>query len=465
MEALFDLEAPLGTGDLRGKYRAALEDLQGNVLKSHGRDHVALVFVKLDSTQIKAARSWLAGPLKGRLTSAAEQLDQIVEARLTGRRGGAFWAVLISAPGYRVLGRNLEGFEKAFQEGMAERELGDPIREKWEDAYRVQCHAMILIADESRANVYFLARALEAEVSEFAKVIHIEFGGQLRNGDGDGIEHFGYVDGRSQPIMIEEDLRSESDGIFVWNPSAGPSLVLVRDPFGDEGASGSYFVFRKLEQDVSGFKDHELALANALGLTDEEEREIAGALVVGRFEDGTPIALSNHPTISVSVGRRGGVVPNNFDYRADAQGFKCPLHAHIRKMNSRGSGVLDAEEQKSRRMARRGITYGKREVGPSGELVDRPKGGVGLLFMSYQSSIEGQFEFIQKNWANASDKPEGGSGIDPLIGQTNGENLSRWPKRWGRAECGSVSFQFERFVTLKGGEYFFAPSISSLGKL
>jgi len=50
-------------------------------------------------------------------------------------------------------------------------------------------------------------------------------------------------------------------------------------------------VFRKLEQNVWGFKKREEELAHDLGLKEEEE-ERAGALIVGRFEDGTPVTLS-----------------------------------------------------------------------------------------------------------------------------------------------------------------------------
>jgi len=86
-----------------------------------------------------------------------------------------------------------------------------------------------------------------------------------------------------------------------------------------------------LEQDVRGFKTAEEQLAASLGLEDDDE-ERAGAMVVGRFEDGTPVVLQgadglHHP------------VRNNFNFSGDAAASKCPFQGHIRKANPRGESV------------------------------------------------------------------------------------------------------------------------------
>jgi len=79
--------------------------------------------------------------------------------------------------------------------------------------------------------------------------------------------------------MLTSDVESESDGTTLWDPATGPAQVLVSDPFGGPDACGSYFVFRKLEQNVKAFKTREQDLATAMGLTGDA-RELAGALVV-----------------------------------------------------------------------------------------------------------------------------------------------------------------------------------------
>jgi hypothetical protein len=114
-------------------------------------------------------------------------------------------------------------------------------------------------------------------------------------------------------------------------------------------------------------------------------------------------------------------------------------------------------------MARRGITYGQRLVHPdTQEFIDHPNDGVGLLFMSYQASIENQFRFMQTQWANNANFPSAGVGIDPIIGQGTGAPVNHnWPDPWGQATS-PQPFPSGNFVHLKGGEYLYAPSLSGL---
>ncbi|MGL5796173.1 MAG: hypothetical protein ACRC06_17575 [Waterburya sp.] len=112
----------------------------------------------------------------------------------------------------------------------------------------------------------------------------------------------------------------------------------------------------------------------------------------------------------------------------DQGGNKCPFHANIRKTNPRGESTAigaTLEEERSHIMARRGITYGTRnaEIELNGriiELKDKPIGGVGLLFMAYQSNFANQFEFTQVSWANNPNFVKPDTGIDPVIGQGEG---------------------------------------------
>ena len=124
---------------------------------------------------------------------------------------------------------------------------------------------------------------------------------------------------------------------------------------------------------------------------------------------------------------------------------------------------------------RRGIPYGKPMPGVADitgvEADDNPEAQRGLLFMCFQHNIEEQFEFIQRTWADNEHFPSGiptlglfqkDTGDDPVIGQDPDES-QRWAKTWG--EKGKKAFNFESAVTLKGGEYFFAPSIPFLRSL
>jgi deferrochelatase/peroxidase EfeB len=307
----------------------------------------------------------------------------------------------------------------------------------------------------------------------------VQRGKALKNAGRLGIEHFGYVDGRSQPLLLEEDIAREtsSGGTSRWNPAFPLRTVLIQDPgVNDPLSFGSLFVFRKLEQDVRGFKKREQELADALKLKGHD-RELAGALTVGRFEDGTPVTLSREA--------RSEAPPNDFEYEGDA-GTRCPFHAHIRKINPRGSsGKEPLATERDHLFPRRGIPFedAKRLIHPDelpeaedlAEFNQRvapllPTGGVGLLFMAYNRDIAQQFKFTQQRWANETNsptQPPGAHGIDPLIGQTdNIKGHQKLPKDWDNPGAGTHDeTPFGGFVKMRGGEYFFSPSLTFLRRL
>jgi Dyp-type peroxidase family len=138
---------------------------------------------------------------------------------------------------------------------------------------------------------------------------------------------------------------------------------------------------------------------------------------------------------------------NDFKFaRGDAK--NCPFAAHIRKSHIR-------QGLNSSRIMRRGIPYG-------GDFVDGgPDKDRGLLFACYQSTIERGYGFIQKAWANKADFPEiGKSGFDVTIGQSKDTKANQF-----FVANGSRSTPINPandFVTTKGGEYFFVPSINLL---
>jgi len=463
---LHSLTAPMTPAQVAAQ-APHLHDLQGNILKGHGRDHSAQLFLQFKSGKTADARNWIANRLKLRITTAWKQLDDAKKHRATGADAGPFWAFFVSAVGLTYFGHNLTPFDPAFKQGLFARAatLNDPPVGDWDAGLRDdEAHAMVLVADRRQANVRFMAQELAIEVQDFADVVAEVFGDQQHNARHDGIEHFGYVDGRSQPLLLESDFDNESDGTWLWNPGAGPKLALVHDPLvADINASGSYFVFRKLEQNVRGFKQREQSLADAMSLTGED-RELAGAMVVGRFEDGTPVTLSDEPKVESSVAPNVGAVPNNFTYANDLQGLKCPFAAHIRKSNPRGRAPGTLEDENSHRMVRRGITYGERSDDFK-VIADMPEGDVGLLFMAYQANIANQFEFIQQSWVNSPNFPQPGTGIDPSIGQSPGAVAQHWPSRWDTPNAPSVPFGFSGFVTMKGGAYLFAPSIPGIAAI
>jgi len=104
-------------------------------------------------------------------------------------------------------------------------------------------------------------------------------------------------------------------------------------------------------------------------------------------------------------------------------------------------------------IVRRGVTYDNRSDISNPE----PEKGVGLLFLCYQANIQRQFEVLQATWANNPNYPKNGTGIDPLIGQTD-INTARVSHK-STYNTAKESLELNGTVTLKGGEYFYSPSI------
>ena len=453
------------------------KNLQGNILKGHGRDHTANIFIRAKSGKKTAVKNWLKGLVaQNVITSTKEQLEETVRFKQTGIGGGMFGTILISAEGFEYLGFDDGGFQKEFRGGMKKADLNDPKSDVWEKGLRPGIHFLLIIGDDDATKVSVAAEKFKTEIKTFGTVTTTEFGEALRNkpqpGErkGAGIEHFGYVDGTSQPLFFEDEIvryKADNDIIgnnFIYNPSADKSLVLVKDPLsGAENAFGSYFVFRKLEQNVQGFKVNEEKLADDLGL-EGEDGERAGAMLVGRFENGTPIELQKTDVMAKSA------VRNDFDYQTN-DNSKCPFHAHIRKSNPRSANPKeDLAATQSHIMARRGIPFGTRKPGDDpndGQTENKPTGGVGLLFMSYQASLAHQFEFIQKKWVNNKKFPfDDRGGLDPVIGQdkTTSQSKGKFAVEWGSINS-LAEGSFEHFLKMRGGEYFFAPSIPFLRQL
>jgi deferrochelatase/peroxidase EfeB len=260
--------------------------------------------------------------------------------------------------------------------------------------------------------------------------------------------------------MVLDEIAAEvaERGSANWDPAAPLSLTFVAE----EGAAdryGSYFVFRKLEQNVRRYRDLTIELAGTLGVTED----FASALVVGRHRDGTPIVPFTQPA--------PGADPNDFDFSSDrpldgSAARLCPFHAHIRRSNPRGDlpafGGPSAEFERSMRIARRGMTYGNRpDLDRGGE---PPEMGVGLLFMSFQANLR-QFA-IQQAGSDSEDFPFEAAGLEGLTGRALGDPAPQsWPVSDPADPGAARPFRLLGFVKMLGGEYFFAPSLSTLRSL
>ena len=463
-----DLSTTLSWTTATGDAATMLGELQPNILKAHVRDHLSALFLAFGDAA--EGRAFLVS-VTGKMKSAKAHLDEVSAFKTAGGAGTPYVGVGLTAAGYRALG--VDGNmpqDEAFLRGMTaagtRQQLNDPPRSTFDPGYRGEIHAVVLVGDATDKAMTARRNEILGLLPDSATVLAEETGLGRVNARGEGIEHFGYVDGRSQPLFLTEDVDAEknnTDGINVWNPAAPLEQVLVPDTAApDPGVHfGSYFVFRKLEQNVRRFKQAEADLADTLGLAGED-RERAGAMIIGRFEDGTPLTTQREDGAESPVS-------NNFTYDSDRAALKCPFQAHIRKTNPRGSGnAQDPAAERRHLMARRGVTYGERPDDPNADVppAARPSGGVGLLFMAFNSRLGNQFEFTQAVWADNPGFPivEGVTpGLDPVIGQGE-RGSSDYTVEWG-GSAQRTAGPVPQAVTLRGGEYFFMPSLAFLRSL
>ena len=330
-----------------------------------------------------------------------------------------------------------------------------------------------------------------------------------------GTEHFGFQDGVSQPgvrgyidgeFVTPRELAEDNTPdcwlyglpgqLLVWpgefvfgHPAASADPLLagaVALPGPRWSRNGSYLVFRRLRQDVNAFwsfvRDESARLRSLPGFEDWDEDRLAAALV-GRWKSGAPLVRA--PRADNEALGRDRQANNSFGYAKDAEslqlkdgqttgpwpeakadpvGLVCPLASHIRKVNSREApNDLGASRASlDRRILRRGIPFGAHLTDPTGE--DPSNGDRGLLFLSYQTSIENQFEFLNTRWMGSRVNPRSPGGHDMVVGQNGhpGEGRRRVCVLFGSALQQTMLSTVTDFVVPTGGGYFFSPSISAL---
>lgn len=401
-------------------------------------------------------------------------------------------SIAFTFAGLKTLGvdrRTLSTFPEPFREGMAARahSLGDTgvsAPEHWDGFLgSSQIHGLLWwnlarrsqraddeqAPTESDAQAGCDSNALAAEIANLlngngAELLHLEIGQanyrRFKSGEIGSVEHFGFRDGISQP-WIDVGLPPPPAGGGTprqdgsWAPLAPGEFLLgypdedgLIQPWPSNKAlrqSGTYMVFRKLEQDVVGFRN----FLRATGSGEQGPGRLA-AQMMGRWPDGTPVIRSPHGPEDGSDGHI-----NDFRYgREDPQGLRCPIGAHIRRANPRDTG--DRDEVRRHRLLRRGIAYG----GPllsEGSPDDGRKRG--LLFIALNARIDQQFEFVQTRWMNSGEfVGQVGAGHDPILAhsQGTGAGSSLLPPR------SAAATDLARFVTLRGGDYFFLPGLKAL---
>ncbi len=558
----------------------AMDDIQGNIIPGFHKDFETLLFLRISNPG--QCKEWIR-----HITPCIATAEEVLSfnrlfKKIRYRRGyeagtvKATWVnIAFSFQGLKKLRPDADQFtDQAFKAGLAARspDLGDPTGENdegnpknWVIGGRGNEADILLIVQSDdyedlqhevqhiKQSIYNL-RSGNTRVPSGVTLLYEEHGANP-TGRLSSHEHFGFLDGVSQPGIrgrVSEDPHDvltprqnprDPDqgkpgqdllwpGEFVFDYQYQDPKKEVSEPSDDKTETrfhkgklseagptwakhGSFLVFRRLRQDVGAFHSFLKEQAEKL----QVDPAFLGAKIVGRWPSGAPILRS----VEADNPNLGGndCANNDFEFfkkdpsliddqpdkqpppdilppvgtdnqctgsgkfpasHGDRLGQICPFAGHIRKAYPRDditpagrSDPSKTDEQKSdlseqdtqtHRLLRRGLPYGPVSMStfekPIHDHVDR-----GLLFVCYQTSIEGQFEFVTRNWVNnpafsQPNPPE--AGFDLVIGQNGQGNRQRTATiSLNPVQDKTIQLQAnQEWVIPTGGGYFFSPSLSAL---
>ncbi|WP_107040369.1 Dyp-type peroxidase [Brumimicrobium mesophilum] len=459
-----------------------LDDIQGMVSKGYGKLYkTAYFFLKVD--EAKKAKLWL------------KEIAPFIDSANIKNTSEKTLHLAFTPSGLSKLGlsqKNIDAFPTSFVEGVSTEnrnrilgDYGDSDPQNWRWGAQQSDLDILLIFHASSVE------SLNAFIEEQKGIIEdnggitivTELKGFLTE---DNKEPFGFHDGISQPIIKgsgrpgpENDIVETGEfllgyknehGQYPFSPlleeNQGNLTLLADDIAGsgkkDLGRNGTFMVFRQMEQHVDKFwNSMEEKTKNEDGSVNEDAKIKLASKCIGRWPSGA--SLVNFPDADP-----GGSLDNDdFSYADhDPDGLKCPFGSHLRTNNPRDSFRWYNKEQslkvsKRHRIIRRGRSY---EMPVNG---NEDKKEVGLQFICFNTNIELQFEFIQHAWSNNNQMRHLSNDIDVIIGvppenDPNNKNVQFTVQ----AEPVNEYYDgWERFVTIKGGEYFFFPSISVINFL
>jgi Dyp-type peroxidase family len=440
-----------------------LGDLQGGIVRGYGSTYPVARHLFAQVRDPGAARRFLAD-LWDPVTTAEEwQRGSFPQTTLN---------VALSFRALQALGvpeALLGGFPEEFCAGMGARaeQLGDDPG-AFDDELR-ELEVLLVVHGQDADVLDAEAQRWEGELAGGGlELSHAEPGGLL----GGAREHFGFTDGFSQPA-IEGAARQDIPGQGIaykrhpWWPlsrmrwrAIKPGEFVLGYEDEDRGPApappppfhrnASFMVWRKLHQDVATFRAQLAEQAATLGL----DEELLAAKLVGRWRDGSPLALrpdAPDPVLGNDKDRA-----NDFRYGNDAKGLRTPRGAHVRRANPRDALGWEARLSARHRILRRGMPYGSPL--PDGE----PDDGAarGLLFVCLQASIARQFEIVQERWCNDGNAFGLGAEGDPIAG-----GPARPTRHIIEGDPPRFASLMRSCVECRGGEYLFVPSIAALRAL
>jgi Dyp-type peroxidase family len=389
----------------------------------------------------------------------------------------------------RILGDTEESSPLTWELGGAEDGAGATARE---------IHALLVLHAGSAEALAAFRDDERRRLALFPGITEIVGSAQEGRRPADNKEPFGFRDGIAQPGIVGIDGSGVATGEFILGYAdhygfapAGPLVpsaedaqgLLPADPnphhapgeYHDLGRNGSYLVYRKLRQDVAGFWRFAVAEARRdRGHADPLHAVHLAAKLVGRWPTGAPLTLAPERDDRHLADR------DDFAYASDAAGLGCPMGSHVRRTNPRDvlppCGPSEALSiSAAHRLIRRGRMFGPPlfdtslldEATDAGRLdllehIEDDGQPRGVHFVALCASLRRQFEFVQQTWVNnarfggLTDSKDAVTGDNGRPGAT--PSVMTIPRRSLRWRTSALP----RFVTVRGGAYFFLPGLRAL---
>lgn len=179
--------------------------------------------------------------------------------------------------------------------------------------------------------------------------------------------------------------------------------------------NGTFIVYRKLHENVGTFREFLNKWSARYGAGDQHAKDKFASKFVGRWRDGTPIELSpDHPNAEIVKDSNRNA---NFMFGADLGGSRCPVGAHVRRVNPRDAFGFNGSLVHRQRISRRGMTYGPIALAEDQAVDPRELDATdrGVIFMALNASLARQFEFVQQQWISYGNDAHLGNEKDLLM--------------------------------------------------
>ena len=462
-------ELPIPKAD-RALTPVDMGDAQGNLLKSYRAARVKHLLLRVDDAT--AARAWLIA----RATGATSGLPMVTSAAAweAEPKPDLMLNLGLSAAGLAALGVRdswRAPLPQAFTQGALARaaenfDVDANAPTNWwvgGPGTANDVHLMVSLYQRAigpQTDTAFDQAAAALTASLTTAGLSLVDSQEAATLEGRGL--LGYADGIAQPRVAGIDTAVCTD----LQPAATAGEFLLgasyRNIYGGSAlgalpaalmSGGTFCAVRVLKQDKALFDAALRSEAARAGVP----VDWLAAKLMGRWFDGAPVSLyPDRPPADPAENTR-----NDFDYAPsrefpstlmDHTGQRCPVGAHIRRVNARSSRIAGARY--TRRLIRRGMSYQRMVDGAQEE---------GVFGMFVCADLERQFEFIQRQWINGDRFAPGIRGArDPFAGTPEGGiHLFDIPMPDGR----TLQVRLPQFVHTRGSLYLFLPGMAALRQL